>query len=401
LRLAVASPFIDRRHGTERAVVESLERFTQRDVEIHLYSQRVEDLEGVEPFAWDSSRSRILWHAVSTIPGPHLVSYLWWFLANSVQRFWDSRFRKLQFDLLYTPGINTFSADAISVHVVFGEFYRRVRPRLRLRGAPISRWPVIIHRRMYYRLICFLESLIYTRKRTALTAISQHSADSLNELYGRDDVRVIRYGVDIRFFRPNVRNARRDAERSSLKIGSSEFCLLLIGNDWKNKGLDVLLRAVAECGELPLILLVVGSDDQRAYSKSIQTLALAPKVRFLEPSKDVMKFYAAADAYVGPSLEDAYGLPILEAMACGLPIIASARAGASEIIREAENGFVLRNPEDFQELAVLLRRLSSDPNLCMRLGDKAARTAEEHSWDRHALETWEFLNVVLAKKDRP
>lgn len=405
MRLAVVSPFVDRRHGTERAIVESLERFAlQPGAEIHLYSQRVDDLEGVARFPEVppecSPKTHILWHAVPAVPGPHIVAYLWWFLANHVQRFWDSRFRKLNFDLLYSPGINAFGADAISVHVVFGEFYRQVRPRLRLRGAPLSRWPVIIHRRLYYRLICLLESLIYTRKRTAITAISQHSADSLRELYSRDDVRVIRYGVDTSIFHPEARTARRDSERSSLQVDSSEFCLLLIGNDWKNKGLDALLCAIAECGELPLVLLVVGSDDRREYFESIQKLAIGSKVKFLEPSHDVMKFYAAADAYVGPSLEDAYGLPVLEAMACGLPVIASARAGASEILRDGENGFVLRHPEDFQELAVLLRQLCTNPKLCVHLGEEAARTAKGQTWDRNALDTWEFLKAVLEKHDK-
>jgi glycosyltransferase involved in cell wall biosynthesis len=401
LRLAVVSPFLDRRHGTERAVVECLERFAvQPDVEIHLYSQRVEDFDSVLPYPAGSSGARVLWHTIPAVPGPHVVRYLWWFFANHVQRFWDSHFRGLKFDLLYSPGINAFAADGISVHVVFREFYRRVRPRLRLRGTPLSRWAVIIHRRLYYRLICFLESLIYTRKRTALTAISQHSADCLKEFYGRDDVRVIRYGVDTGIFHPEARSARRDSERSSLRIGSSEFCLLLIGNDWKNKGLDALLHAMAECRELPLVLLVVGSDDRREFFESVQKLRLTSKVRFLEASRDVMKFYAAADAYVGPSLEDAYGLPILEAMACSLPVVASARAGASEILRDTENGLILRNPEDFHELAALLRCLYSDPKLCVHLGEEAARTAAEQSWDRHAFDTWEFLKAALAKKGK-
>lgn len=399
MRIAVVSPFLDRRHGTERAVVESLERFTlQPGVEVHVYSQRVDDLSGVARFSEGSPEARVLWHAVPSVPGPHVVGYLWWLFANHVQRFWDLRFRKLKFDLLYSPGINVFGADAISVHVVFGEFYRRVRPRLRLRDAPFSRWPVIVHRRLYYRLICLLESLIYTRKRTAITAISQHSADSLKELYGRSDVRVIRYGVDTAVFNPSARRARRDSERFSLGLISSVFCLLLIGNDWKNKGLDSLLRAIAECGELPLVLLVVGADDRRDYAEAVGTLAIKGKVKFLEPAQDVMKFYATADAYVGPSLEDAYGLPVLEAMACGLPVIASARAGASEILRDGENGFVLRHPEDFRELAVLLRRLCTQPNLCIQLGKAAARTAEGQTWDRNARDTWDFLNAALARK---
>src|SRR6476646_10952375 len=82
LRLAVVSPFVDRRHGTERAVAESLERFAlQPGVEIHLYSTRVDDLDGVARFPQGSPTARILWHEVPAVPGPHIVAYLWWFLA--------------------------------------------------------------------------------------------------------------------------------------------------------------------------------------------------------------------------------------------------------------------------------------------------------------------------------
>src|SRR6202040_3286565 len=123
------------------------------------------------------------------------------------------------------------------------------------------------------------------------------------------------------------------------------------------------------------------------YDKMIRDFGIANRVTFLPPSPDVMQFYAAADAYVGPSLEDAYGLPILEAMACGLPVIASARAGASEIVHHGENGFVLRDPEDSSELAGLLRSLYVDAALREKLANEAARTAARETWDRNAADT--------------
>src|SRR6202163_1353931 len=123
LRLAVVSPSLDRRHGTERCIVEQLERLASRnDVEIHVYAQRVEDLRGVSRDRKTISSTGILWHKVPAIPGPHLFAYLWWFLANHLQRFWDSRIRGLKFDVLYSPGINAFGADVIAVHIVFHEF---------------------------------------------------------------------------------------------------------------------------------------------------------------------------------------------------------------------------------------------------------------------------------------
>lgn len=126
----MVSPSLDRRHGTERCIAEQLERFAKfPDTEIHLYAQRVEDLANVVRHPARATGC-IVWHKVPRLPGPHLFGYIRWFLANHLQRWWDQKVRGLKFDLFYSPGINAFDADAISVHVIFTEFYRRVRPRL-------------------------------------------------------------------------------------------------------------------------------------------------------------------------------------------------------------------------------------------------------------------------------
>jgi glycosyltransferase involved in cell wall biosynthesis len=394
LRLAVVSPFVDRSHGTERCIAEQLDRFAKfPDSEIHLYAQRVEDLSNVVRYPARAPNS-IVWHKVSRLPGPHLFAYIWWFLANHLLRWWDTNVNGLKFDLLYSPGINAFDADAISIHVVFTEFYLRVRPRL-VRSRNLTN----AHRQLYYNLIRLLEKVIY-RGRNSLTTISEHSSACLLNFFGRSDVRVIRYGVDTDAFSPGVRAKRRDSERASLGIAATEFCLLMIGNDWKNKGLDTLLDAVSDCRELDFTLAVVGSDDRRSYDEQIRRLQLQSKIRFPGWSADVMRFYAAADAYVAPSLEDAYGLPILEAMACGLPVIASSRAGATEIILDGQNGFVLRDPEDHRELATLLRKVYSDSSLRTKIANEAARTATAHTWDRNAAATWEFLSAAWAQKEQ-
>lgn len=92
-RLAVVSPFLDKRHGTERRVVEWISRFTEA-FEVHVYSQRVEDLDLAE----------ITWHRIPKLPGPHLFNFLWWFAANHLWRAWDRTFRGLRYDLIFSPG---------------------------------------------------------------------------------------------------------------------------------------------------------------------------------------------------------------------------------------------------------------------------------------------------------
>ena len=150
--------------------------------------------------------------------------------------------------------------------------------------------------------------------------------------------------------------------------------------------------------ELPLRILVVGRDEPDFYSQLVDQFALQNRIRFEKPSMDVLSFYAAADLYVGPSLEDSFGLPILEAMACGLPVIASANTGASELIRDGETGFILCNPQDHWELASLIRRIQAEDKLRLSMGAAASRHVMTNcSWDDNAEKTRQLLESTLTR----
>jgi len=410
VRLAVISPFLDRSHGTERCIVEQLERLAlEPTAEIHIYAQRIQDLRGFTRYKYSAATKstnhyaetkahRLLWHKVPSIPGPHLLQYVFWFFANRICRWWDGAFRHARYDLLYSAGINATDADAISVHVVFHEFYRQVLPQLNFWNTPLTAWSRLAHRRAYYRLIMALENRIYRRPTVSLAAISASAATLLEKYFHPAAARVIRYGVDEEAFSVSRRLAERATARKNFNLAAEDFALLLIGNDWRTKGLAALLQSLALIRELPWKILVVGRDVRDPYDKMIRDYKIANRVIFLPPSPNVMQFYAAADAYAGPSLEDAYGLPIIEAMACGLPVVASSRAGAHEIITDGADGIILRDPQNAEELAAALRSLITNPSLCRQLGEQATRTAQNHTWDRNAEATWGWLNEVARHK---
>jgi len=156
---------------------------------------------------------------------------------------------------------------------------------------------------------------------------------------------------------------------------------------------------MSQLRDLPLRLLVVGQDDRAPYVKSIEEKSLAKQVDFFPPRKDVEFYYAAADVYVGPSKEDALPLPPAEAMACGLPVIITAKCGVSEIITDEQDGLIMQDPVNAADLADKLRTLYKDRGLQQRLGEKAAETARRFTWDRSAQEFGEILAQALRKKD--
>jgi glycosyltransferase involved in cell wall biosynthesis len=386
-RLAVASPFLDKSHGSERIVTEWLSHL-RGEFDIHIYSQRVEDLE----------RLSFTWHRIPKLPGPHLFNFIWWFAANQIWRWFDRQFRGLQYDLVFSPGANCLDADVISVHILFSEYVRENRERLRLTQNPPSVWPRVLHRRLYYSLAVFLERWAYRNPETTLIAVSRAAAVSLENFCGREGFSVLYAGIDPETFNPEKRVALRQIAREKLELSADQFALLLVGNDWRNKGIPVLLEAFEQLRDLPLRLFVVSREDSSRCWNLVREKGLQGRVRFLAPRSDIEFYYAAADTYAGPSLQDAYAMPPAEAMACGLPVIVSSAAGVSEIITDGIDGLILSDPKDALMLATMIRRLFEDEAFRTQLAERAALTARKYTWERNAQELAAIFEEILRRK---
>ena len=401
MRLAVVSPFVDRRHGTERALAEVLERLARKNLcEIHLYSQRVESLALAPPgVARSQDSGAIIWHKVPAIPGPHLLQFIAWLFLNSFRRAWDRWIRGLRFDLVLSPGINCLNADVVIVHALFHRLQELAREDNR--SLPRPGFLRQLHRRAYYSLLAGLERRIYSDPKVSLAAVSQRTAALLRDYFRRQDVRVVPNGVDNAQFSPSTRLARRPEARLRRNFQENHFVLLLIGNDWRVKGLETVLRAVAALRDLPILLIAAGDDSPDSFREMAKSLGILERCRFEPSREDVLDFYAAADLYVSPSREDSFGLPVAEAMACGLPVITSTLAGVAALVRDGVDGFILPQFDDFQGLARILHRLYTDEALRQNAGDAAAKAALQWTWERNASDVWELLKDAAAKKAPP
>lgn len=398
MRLAIVTPFLDRRHGTERALAELVERLA-RDYrcEVHLFSQRVADLQ-VTPWTRHGflengsvENGAIFWHRVPSAGGPLLFSFVLWYLLNRLCRWSFTFFRNVDFAFVLSPGINCSDANVVIVHAIF----HRLRELSRDQSKPTLQTLGFlrrVHRRTYYSLLTRLERRIYSNQSVALAAVSARTAAQLAGYFHRTDVRIIPNGVDTVVFSPPNRLERRQQARDCRGLQAGDFVLLLIGNDWGLKGLATILRAMSLLPDLPLHLVVVGGDSPQPYQKMAQQLEVFGRCHWEQTSSEVLDFYAAADIYVSPTREDSFGLPVAEAMACGLPVITSSHAGVSELLRDGIDGFVVRDPLDVSTIAKLLRLLHGQPELRARIASSAAQSALAWTWDRNAAAVWELLN---------
>ncbi|MGC2466040.1 MAG: glycosyltransferase family 4 protein [Candidatus Acidiferrum sp.] len=399
MRLAVVSPFVDRRHGTERAVAELLERLAgEYGCEIHLYAQRVEDLRVSDPKSAHPARSGgIIWHKVPSIPGPHVAQFLGWMFLNGFQRRWDKTFGGVSYDLVLSPGINCLHPDVVIVHALFHRL-RELSREEKQEQADKAGFFRRVHRRVYYALLTGLERRIYGDAKVTLGTPSRRTAGLLREYFHREDVYLVPNGVDLEYFSAGARIARRAEARKRRGFRGEHFILLLIGNDWRIKGLPAILDAIALLSALPIRLLVVGSDAAETFRARAVQLGVQDRCLWELPRPDVLDFYAAADVYVSPTREDCFSLPVLEAMACGLPAITSIFNGVTDCIRDGVDGYVVREPRDARTLAHLIERLRADLKLRLHMGEAAAKTSLRWSWDRNAAAVWELLKVIDAKR---
>ena len=399
MRLAVITPFLDRQHGTERALAELLDRLSREyGCEIHLYAERIADLSlfpsAASPIGAKSIGS-ITWHSVPGIPGPHLFKFLFWLIANTAIRWWHRIARGLRFDLVLSPGINCLDADFIIVHAVFRRLRELAHEQPRQPFVPKTRGnaPRRLHRGAYYATLAALERIVYRNRKTKLAAVSHRTADLLALSFGRNDVPVIFNGIDTVQFSVPARLARRQGARFRRKFSDDEFVLLLVGNDWRMKGLPAVLQSIAAASDLPVRLIVAGSDVPANFQGIVEHLKVGNRCLWESSRPDVIDFYAAADLYVSPSREDSFGLPVAEAMACGLPVITSKFAGISELIQNEHDGFVLSDPMDVPALTTLLRKLHADAALRARIAEAAANVTQSWTWDRNAAQIWNWLQT--------
>jgi glycosyltransferase involved in cell wall biosynthesis len=246
----------------------------------------------------------------------------------------------------------------------------------------IARVPVIatVHGRGYYaakaRRLTALG--LAARSGAILVAVSTDIQAFLRTRLGLDHVRVVPNGIDLE------RPARGDRERGRRAIGVGPEAIVVgnVGNLYPVKGHRALVAALAEL-DPNVHLAIAGRGAEEAGLRSLAgDLGIAARVHLLGYREDTPDLLAASDIYALPSLYEGQSLALIEAMAAGLPVVATEVGGNPEVLGRSEVEGLFVPPSDPAALARALARMAADRALRARLGAAArARARSEFSLD--------------------
>lgn len=239
---------------------------------------------------------------------------------------------------------------------------------------------------------------LYARRAAAIIADSEHSKREIVRRLGVDPakVTVIPVGLGPEFAPAPL----ADAVRRRYGVGAPY--VLYVGNFKPHKNLPALLRAYARLPESLRAtheLVLAGGDPERrpALEALAGALGLADRVRFPGriDDRDLPQLYAGCALFVLPSLEEGFGLPALEAMACGAPVVASNRASVPEVVGDAA---ILVDPEDEAALARAMTEVLSAPDVRERLVRQGLARAREFSPERTSARVLAVLREASARR---
>jgi glycosyltransferase involved in cell wall biosynthesis len=231
-----------------------------------------------------------------------------------------------------------------------------------------------------------------------ILTVSEFSKAEICDVYGvgPDRVRVIYNGIDPRFHPMELQPVRAQRLRQELQLPSDAPFLLYVGAIEPKKNVEALLRAYAQVRDrMPHKLVLAGGQGGMAWDPrpAIHELNLGDSVRLsgYVPDERIVELMNAADGFVYPSLYEGFGLPPLEAMACGTPTLVADASSLPEVVGDAA---LKANPRDVEEMAEALLRLATDEELRSELARKGPQRAGEFTWARAGKELLRIFDQV-------
>jgi glycosyltransferase involved in cell wall biosynthesis len=358
LRVTVAAHEIGYDGGQERVTAELIGGLLERGYDVTAVAWRCD----IEP------HPRLRFRRVHGPRRPASLASLLFYLHGSLQ-VWRDRG-----DLRQAAGAVVVNAvDVITVHFCNHYFQTAVGVKRQSRPGLMYR----VNEALYNLIARAGERWSYRPSRTRhLVPVSAGLARELERFFPsmHERISVIPNGVDRKRFSPDPR--ARVEVRAKLGVPDAALAAVFLGGDWERKGLRQAIGALAHASDWQL--LVVGEGDVETFRRAALESGVDGRVVFAGKRLDSWRYLAAGDAFVLPTLYEAFPLSALEAASSGLPLICTRVNGIEELIVDGENGFFAE--ADAIAVGDRLARLGADPELRHRMSRQARASTRRYSW---------------------
>lgn len=362
--------------GGERYFFGLAQALAQRGHEVHVFATKVED---TAPLSYEV----------------HLVPVVGYPRSLRILSFWRNSARALSaFDFDIVHGVaQSVAVNVLNPHGGVEQAY--LRQEFASIRSPYYRAYKLLKRYLSPRH--YLEVGLQRRQYRSsslkrVIAISTMIKRDVIARYGfpEEKIAVVFNSVDLDRFHPRNRDLHRRKTRARLGFDDATLLLLFAGNNFRLKGVETLVRALASLiqrsQQRKYHLLVAGRGHTGRYTRLARRLGVADKVTFLGAVEGMEAYYGACDIYVHPTFYDSCSLTVLEALASGLPVVTTRFNGASDAILSDEGGRVIDDPADAVELARAIE-LYADAERRERASKVARSWMEEHTPERNVEET--------------
>lgn len=383
MKIAIIHKNVTSSGGAERYMRNLVVLFAARGWNVSVYATKCDIV----------NNPKIVFHKIKIIPFPSVLKILS-FAVNSKKEI-----QKEKFDLIFGCG-NVYYQEIyrlsggvygryiwislLKYRTFFGKFLRYTRRLL-----STSHW-----------LKLYIERKIFSSSKTKFFICpSKIVADNLAETYKVDPskIKIIINGIDVGKFNSVGKDIARKSILHKFNFSDSDFIFLFVSSNHFLKGLEPLLDAfyLLNKEQKNAKMLVVGKGRESYFKKKSQNLQLSNFVKFVGWQDDIREFYKAADFFVYPSFYDPFPNVATESLACGTSIIVSSLTGASEIVEDGKNGFVIKNPSNPAEILDKMKKaMSLRKDELAKMSFSARETAEKYSNEKHFERISELVKTI-------
>ena len=292
---------------------------------------------------------------------------------------------KKQFDLIYchTPvgamlarlaGISARKKGTKVIYMAHGfHFYN---------GAPLLNWMI------YYPAEKFL-----SRFTDGLITINQEDYRRAQKFHAGKTILIPGVGIDLDKFQK--KEPTRQEIRNKLGIPDGKIILMSVGELTKRKNHMVVIDALARLKEYDILYVICGDGPLKARLRAkAEELGVRDRVKLLGFRKDIAELHKAADIFVFPSLQEGLPVALMEAMASGLPIVASKIRGNEDLISNNQGGYLV-NPTDSEQVAKAIEKMIQNPEKREKMEERNLEIITKYGQETVLQKMDEFFDEIV------